>query len=50
MGKTLVSLERKSGGTGKFLGIRGIVRAETSADPVSGTNENKSEIKYWMEN
>lgn len=38
-----------TGGTGKFLGIRGIVRAETSADPATGTNQNKSEMEYWME-
>lgn len=38
-----------TGGTGKFLGIRGIVRAETLANPVTEMNQNKSEMEYWME-
>jgi len=37
------------GGTGRFLAIRGIVRAETLSDNVAGINQNKSEIEYWME-
>lgn len=38
-----------TGGTGRFARIRGIVKAETIADPVAGINENKSEIEYWLE-
>jgi len=38
-----------TGGTGRFLAIRGIVRAETLSDNVAGINQNKSEIEYWME-
>lgn len=38
-----------TGGTGRFLAIRGIVRAETLSDNTAGINQNKSEMEYWME-
>jgi hypothetical protein len=38
-----------TGGTGRFLAIRGIVRAETLSDYTAGSNQNKSEMEYWME-
>ena len=38
-----------TGGTGKFLGIRGMLRFAASFDPKSGFNESKGEIDYWME-
>jgi hypothetical protein len=38
-----------TGGTGKFLGIRGMLRLAASFDPKSGFNESKGEIDYWME-
>ncbi|BCL92894.1 hypothetical protein ACNRBS_15670 [Ralstonia pseudosolanacearum] len=37
-----------TGGTGKFRGIRGIVRAETVADSKS-FNQNRTEFEYWFE-
>ena len=37
-----------TGGTGRFLGIRGIVRAETVSNNVT-YNRNRTEIEYWME-
>jgi hypothetical protein len=38
-----------TGGTGKFLGIRGVVRTETTADLAAGINQGKGEMEYWME-
>jgi hypothetical protein len=38
-----------TGGTGKFLGIRGMLRLAASFDTTSGFNESKGEIEYWME-
>ena len=37
-----------TGGTGKFHGIRGIVRAETVAD-TKAFNQNRTEFEYWFE-
>jgi hypothetical protein len=37
-----------TGGTGKFSGIRGVVRTETSANPKAGMNEQKGEMEYWL--
>jgi hypothetical protein len=38
-----------TGGTGKLLGIRGIVRSSGTAEPKAGVNENQTEIEYWIE-
>jgi len=38
-----------TGGTGKMLGIRGIVRSSGTAEPKAGVNENQTDIEYWME-
>ncbi len=38
-----------TGGTGRFLGIRGFVRAETVSDNTAGINQNNSEMEYWMQ-
>ena len=38
-----------TGGTGKFAGMRGIVRSLTTADPKAGFNDGQSEIEYWVE-
>lgn len=38
-----------TGGTGKFLGVRGIVTGEILADPAAGTNANQTAMEYWME-
>ena len=38
-----------TGGTGKLLGIRGVVRTETTADLAAGINQGKGEMEYWME-
>jgi hypothetical protein len=38
-----------TGGTGKFLGIRGTIRFSAVFDPKTGLNENEFEGEYWME-
>jgi hypothetical protein len=38
-----------SGGTGKFIGIRGTVRSTVSSDIKAGVNSGQNEIEYWME-
>jgi hypothetical protein len=38
-----------SGGTGKFVGIRGTVRSVVNSDIKAGVNAAQNEIEYWME-
>ncbi len=38
-----------TGGTGKFVGIRGTVRTSGVFDPKAGTNQTQLEMTYWME-
>jgi len=38
-----------TGGTGKFLGIRGMLKFAAHFDTTSGLNDSKGEIEYWME-
>jgi hypothetical protein len=40
---------RITGGTGKFLGIRGLIRTKVVSDIKTGSNAQQSEIEYWME-
>jgi len=44
-----LSVHTITGGTGKFVGIRGVVHAETTANPPAGINTSKGEMEYWME-
>ena len=37
------------GGTGIFLGIRGMLRLAANFDVTSGFNDSKGEIEYWIE-
>jgi hypothetical protein len=37
-----------TGGTGKFAGIKGIVRTVNTADPKAGVNEGQTEIEYTL--
>ncbi|CAM4113818.1 hypothetical protein [Roseateles saccharophilus] len=50
-GKTTRSLAALTlvGGTGRFLGIRGVVRSENLANPSAGSNTSKGDMEYWME-
>ena len=38
-----------TGGTGKFLGIRGTLRFAATFDSATGFNDSKGEIEYWIE-
>jgi hypothetical protein len=38
-----------TGGTGKFAGIRGLLRTTGSAEPKVGVNDNQYDIEYWMD-
>lgn len=38
-----------TGGTGKFLGIRGTLRSTVIFDPKAGLNESQFEGEYWIE-
>lgn len=38
-----------TGGTGKFAGIRGVVRSVNTADPKAGVYDGQTDIEYWME-
>jgi hypothetical protein len=38
-----------TGGTGKFAGMRGVIRSSNTADPKAGFNDGQSEIEYWVE-
>ena len=38
-----------TGGTGKFLGIRGLTRTKVVSDIKAGTNAQQTELEYWME-
>ena len=37
-----------TGGTGKFSGIRGLLRTSVTADLKAGTNEVYVELEYWI--
>ena len=37
-----------TGGTGKFLGIRGLLRSTSGGNPKAGTNTEKLDLEYWM--
>jgi hypothetical protein len=38
-----------TGGTGKFAGIRGVVRNVATTDPKAGVYDGQYDIEYWME-
>jgi len=46
--RTTVSVGHITGGTGKFSGIRGLVRSNGASDGAKGFNETSSEIEYWF--
>jgi len=37
-----------TGGTGKFAGMQGIVRASVNFDPKTNVTENQIDIEYWI--
>ena len=40
---------RITGGTGKFRGVRGIIRVASSPDPASGLLRSAFDIDYWFD-
>ena len=48
--RTTVGVGEIRGGTGKFVNIRGTVRANGVTDGKAGYNESQSEIEYWLAN
>jgi hypothetical protein len=39
----------RTGGTGKFLGMRGMIKAVSTFDPKAAMSQTEGEIEYWME-
>jgi hypothetical protein len=37
-----------TGGTGKLVGMQGVVRSTGSAEPKAGVNETQTDIDYWF--
>ena len=48
--RTTVGVGEIRGGTGKFVNIRGTIRANGVSDGKAGYNESQSEIEYWLAN
>lgn len=46
--RTSITFGTITGGTGKFVGMQGVVRATGAANPKAGVNETQSEIEYWF--
>jgi hypothetical protein len=46
--RSTVSVGQISGGTGKFAGMKGLVRAQGASDGKRGFNETSTEIEYWF--
>jgi len=38
-----------TGGTGRLIGIQGVVRSSGTAEPKAGVNETQTDIDYWFE-
>ncbi len=46
--RTTVSVGHIQGGTGKFAGMKGLVRSTGASDGKAGFNETQAEIEYWF--
>jgi len=46
---TAANVAAITGGTGKFIGMRGTMRFAAVFDPKTGMNENQFEGEYWIE-
>lgn len=46
--RSTISVGQITGGTGKFAGMRGLLRAQGASDGKRGFNETASEIEYWF--
>jgi hypothetical protein len=43
------AVQKWTGGTGKYLGVRGIQRESMVFDPEKNFNETRAEVAYWFE-
>jgi hypothetical protein len=43
-----VSVGQVRGGTGKLVGMRGMIRSKGVSDGKKGYNETNAEIEYWF--
>ena len=46
---TYTGIRRYTGGTGKYQGVRGLLRDSAAFDPDKKTNQLRSEGEYWFE-
>ena len=46
--RTTIAVGQITGGTGKFAGMQGIMRAQGASDGKRGFNETSTEIEYWF--
>jgi hypothetical protein len=46
--RSTISVGQISGGTGKFAGMKGMIRAQGASDGKRGFNETSTEIEYWF--
>jgi len=46
----MTTVGKITGGTGKFKGIRGSIRAAGTTDFKTGTSDQQNEVEYWFEN
>jgi hypothetical protein len=46
--RTTISVGEITGGTGKFVGIKGISRATGISQGQAGLNESQTELEYWF--
>ncbi len=46
--RTSISVGHITGGTGKFLGMQGVIRSSGGSDANAGMNETKAEVEYWF--
>lgn len=46
--RSTISVGHVTGGTGKFVSMKGLVRSQGASDGKAGFNETQSEIEYWF--
>ncbi len=46
--RTSISVGHITGGTGKFLGMQGVIRSSGGSDARVGMNETTAEVEYWF--
>ena len=46
--RTSMGVGQITGGTGKFVGMQGVIRSTGASDGKAGMNETQTEIEYWF--